>query len=700
MTDSERSTALRAGLDFILPVWGVEYTSCFTELCLPALLAPGNLPAVPLADRHVFQIYTTAKDRAAIEASASFRRLTRLMPVAFHQVRVHPENSANPHSIQSDCFRLAIRAADAADRAMVFLTPDMIAADGSMRSLAAIGDRPEVRAVLGIGVRLIKETVSQALLSRHRRPDEDSIVIAPRELVRLLVTELHPICKAHLFKGETEDVFLAQLYWRAGTDGLVARCFHLHPFLVYPRVKNAPFTTTVDGDYIEAACPNLAETYISADSDELCICELSAASRRLTMMKRSQPVTEFVQWMRERTTPRHRTLIKTVIRVHTGMDNRALWQQAERDAEAGVSKLIELLHATGAADAGASGGYVDAAKAAVPLLFVTALRNETEARRFAEVTLASIVAPANLASRINKAYCRYRIVATEAAAAILKTAPSFKELLEHVRVDLDIRAPAVLQADDFADLLRTEAVAAAKASRAAAMFIEPDTVFADDNFRFIQLVLTKTNIRALLAPRLRMRWASAAPVLRQRYTIDGILSIRPEVLVRLALEHLHPLARTQFVDGGEEAADPDTFCWKVGAEGALMHTFDLHPTLIYPRDGEPAANPVDHPILGPLGFADGEIGMIRDSSAFVQCQISDDDAVAPLLPSRDTAAIGAWAAANRTSYGHRMIGNSIRLYATLGRSELWTAAEAAAAPIVREIFAAASAAAVPYPRRA
>src|SRR5690606_38790960 len=127
MTEEGERTALRAGLDFIVPVWGAEYTRCFVDLCLPSFLAPGNIPAMPLAERHVFRIYTTTADRATIEASPAFRLLARHIRVEFHRVRVRdPLRNVNRFSVQSDCYRRAIREADAADRAMVFVTPDML----------------------------------------------------------------------------------------------------------------------------------------------------------------------------------------------------------------------------------------------------------------------------------------------------------------------------------------------------------------------------------------------------------------------------------------------------------------------------------------------------------------------------------------------------------------------------------------------
>ena len=432
-------------------------------------------------------------------------------------------------------------------------------------------------------------------------------------------------------------------------------------------------------------------------SDEFCVCEVSAASRKVVLWTRDHPLDAFVKWMVEKTTPRHRTLIKTVIRLHAGIRDQALWRQTEHEAQIGVEKLTDLVGATGAAGDLTGGGYVDAARQAVPLYFATALRDAGEARKFVEVALASLVAPANLPSRINKAHCRHIIVATEEAAAVLNSAPSYKELREHVRVEVEIRAPATMRAAGLQSSFRVEAAAAARSARAAVMFVDPDCVFADDNFQVIETTLLRTSARALLAPRLRMRWEAAAPVLRQKYTIDGILSIRREDLVRLALRHPHAIAGAQLADAAGPV-DPATICWKVGSEGALLHSLDLYPLVIYPRDGHVAPDRVALPLLGDLGFGDSEIGIMRDT-AYVQCQLSDDDVTVPLLPERDATAIGAWAAAHATATARRMFATSIRLYASGKRSSLWNAVEAEAAATVAAILTAADAAA-PEQRRA
>jgi hypothetical protein len=693
-------TALQAGIDFIVPVWGSEYTRCFTEICLPTFLAPGNIPALPYPDRHVFQIYTTPRDRAAIEASPAYHQLVRHMRVNFHRVRVaEPTRSLYPLSVQSDCYRRAIRAADAADRAMFFMTPDMIIADGSLRNLATIADRPNVRAVLSTGVRLVKETVATELLAQHRVRD-DAIAIGPRPLVRMMLRHIHPMARAHFYRPNegTEAIGLSNLYWRVDDEGIVARCFHLHPFLVYPRVKNAPFSSTVDGDYIESACPDVSETYICSDSDEFCVCELSPASRTAEPYPRNTPLSRFVRWMRDSTTPRHRVLITRNIRLHGDISDAELWRRTETEAGEVVSALLAHLRAAiGDASPDLGSGYVDAAKAKVPLHFTTVIRSEAEAHCFAQVTVPSLLSPANIAIQVNKRFCTYRIVATAAARAIVEASPALAELGEHLRIDIETRDGAAMRQDGFAETFRRERLAEALKARAAVVFLEPDMVLCDKGLAIINAVLD-LKMRAMLAPRLRLRRADAMPLLRDM-VIENVLSINPHDLVALALDHLHPLTALQFRDRVGPLMDPETLCWRVGDEGALVHAFDYAPIMIFPRDDGTAPDPVDHPLFGPLGFSANEISIIRDSKAFVQCQLSDESDEAALPPPGDAAAIAAWAKTHTGAFQRLMFRNEIRLLATDTPSRHWGEVAAAANAEVLRILAGIEQAS-PQPKRA
>jgi hypothetical protein len=546
-------TALGAGIDFIVPVWGASYTRLFVDVCLPTLLAPGNIPALPYPDRHVFAIYTTPDDRRTIEAAPAFRRLAGAIRVEFHPVRARVAQIINHYDVQSDCFRRAIRRADAADRALVFLTPDLIMADGSLRGLARIASTP-VRAVLGVGIRLDKAPVSRHVLANHCSAAGDVIAIAPRDLVRLALDALHPIAKAHMFHAESDQLQLSNLYWRVGGEGLLARCFHLHPFLVYPRVKNAPFTNTVDGDYLESACPDPADTYVLTDSDEFSAWELSDADRRVPALPRSAPLADLVKWVRDKTTPRHRALIGNAIRIHCGMTDQTVWQRTELEAADAVAKLLAF------AEQDAQPAAV--ARSASPLHFMTALRSLDEARAFVEIALPSALAPGNIPRLPNRPRSLYTIVAAPACAPLIEAAPAIAELREHVPTDVRVVPEAAAADPGFVAACRIETLRDAVAREAAAIFIDPDVVLSGTSLDSA-LRICDLGARAVVAPCLRLVADTAVPVLLRDFKVEGLLSIASEALIRLAMAHLHPASESQLWAEGRDPVDPGALLWRV-----------------------------------------------------------------------------------------------------------------------------------------
>jgi hypothetical protein len=166
-----------------------------------------------------------------------------------------------------------------------------------------------------------------------------------------------------------------------------------------------------------------------------------------------------------------------------------------------------------------------------------------------------------------------------------------------------------------------------------------------------------------------------------------LISIRQDDLVRLALDHLHPVVTSQFQDHRSNAIDPTAMCWKVGSEGILMHSFDFHPLVIHPRSGPPAADRVDHPLLGRLGFGLKEISIVRDSRAYAQCRLVEDDAPHPLQPGGDVS-IAKWAALHTGVFQRLLFRNQMRLIATEQPSALWDEVGTQASAAVLRILGA------------
>lgn len=658
-------TAIEAGLHIIVPVWGESYTRLFTELSLPTLLAAGNIPALPHPDRHVFAIYTTTDDRRRIEASPAFARLVSSIKVEFYPLRTRIERITDPYDFQSDCYRRAIWRADAADQAMVFLTPDLVMADGSMRGLARIAST-SVRAILGVGIRLDKESVRQHLLGTPRSPQGDTITISPRDLARLALDTLHPIAKAHMHHAESDFQVLSNRYWRVGSEGLLARCFHLHPFLVYPRVKNAPFAKSIDGDYIEAACPDFSETYIITDSDEFSAWELSEVGRRIPMMSRSAPTSAVIKWIREKTTPRHRVLIRSSVRIHASDADEVQWDPAESEANDIISKLLAFAELDKIQNPAA------VARTPPDLRIVTALRDMHDARMFLEIALPSALAAGNIPRLPLRSTSHYTIALPQACATLIASSAAIAELRNMVKVDLRAVSDAEAAAPGFAATMRAETVRDAAAIDAVALFIEPDIVMANVNLSSAMRIFG-SNIRAVVAPCIPIVAETGRLHLLRDYFVEGLLSIRSDELVYLAIQNLHPALASQAPGADTDPVDPGAMVWPVVNEGFIMHAFAFDPVLIYPRRVRESGGFSE--LLSGSGVDAKEVGVFNNSATFIQCRLSAREEPGTRIRRGELA---AWAAARTTPFQQAIFRCRTRVSLSPERSANWKAVEAMA----------------------
>lgn len=333
---------LKGGLHFITPVWGREYTRCFLNVCLPSLLAPGNIPSLKSDGQCIYSIYTTPDDLRVIQNSSAFELLRRCLPVFFHPIRQKVDQTTNQYFVQSDCYRRGIRTADKADAGIIFINADVVVADGGIRALTRILTSGK-RAILALGIRLNKNAVAARLLEHHSSSAGAVISIKPRELAALALPNIHQITKAHLFHGEGEDLHPAGLFWRVGDEGLLAHCFHLHPLVVCPTVKNAPFSVTIDEDYLMASCPDKNDHYIIQDSDEFLACELTDENRQIPAIPRTSNLREIAKWAYSNANTSHRELIRHAIKIHAGQSDLHAWSETEREAQKVVDEVLAYL---------------------------------------------------------------------------------------------------------------------------------------------------------------------------------------------------------------------------------------------------------------------------------------------------------------------------------------------------------------------
>jgi len=291
----------RAGppLHIAVPIWGADYVRTFLTYSLPTQLSPKNLPGLK-AGPHVYSLFTTREDYDRISESRVFHQLSGVMEVqvTFIEDELKRESSlaiGQKYEVKSNCYRQAFATAHDKGAAVVPSNADIVFADGFFGTLEALVESGK-RAVQVPGPRGLREPIGQVLVSQYQTP-AGVIVIDPFELTALWMKHIHPLLDMHFVDGLPEGGRFnpSHLYWRVQDEGIVARCFNLHPYIVYPRRGTVDFSTTVDDDLIERLGLSERERFFAQDSRQIFCCELSPPEQYVGDLARRGDLARYVE---------------------------------------------------------------------------------------------------------------------------------------------------------------------------------------------------------------------------------------------------------------------------------------------------------------------------------------------------------------------------------------------------------------------
>lgn len=263
-------------------VWGRPYLDVFLNLCIPNQLGPGNVPALPPGSR--YRILTRSSHVEEIDAHPMVRALRRVIPVDIIVIEALDRFADGPFGteLMIACHRQAIDDILAADAAIIMLSADFVLSDNTLAAVVR-RHREGYRAVVNTGLRLAAETFFPAL-EASRLP---LVALSSRELVRMGMAHLHPHTRSMFADSDRFSKSPVAVYWPVGSDGLLARCFHLHPLMVDPMRAVPLHTGTNDGPYLAEACPDFSRVHVVADSDELQMFEITSAQRQVVGVTKS-----------------------------------------------------------------------------------------------------------------------------------------------------------------------------------------------------------------------------------------------------------------------------------------------------------------------------------------------------------------------------------------------------------------------------
>lgn len=324
----------------ITVVWGREYVRFYAERVLASLLWPGNLPYTAHRMRLRYLLHVDEQGARYLEEHPNFQALRRIVEVEIDTIGDAIPTGQEKYTLAAQRHRQALERVAAEGGAMLLLSPDCVYSDGTLRhALGFLLDKGK-RAVMSASLRAAKESFEPGLAARL---DADAKPMTPRELLTLALGSLHPLSSTHLVDSPTFNTWPSHLYWRAGSEGILARCFHMHPLAVAPATHTLSCEQAMDNDYLAKACPDPDDIHIIDDSDDALGIEVSAKNQFDHIIRpNSFSSSQVAAWAREHANAQHHDF--ALAPVYFKAANPGVGFAAARDAaEAAMAEVFSRI---------------------------------------------------------------------------------------------------------------------------------------------------------------------------------------------------------------------------------------------------------------------------------------------------------------------------------------------------------------------
>lgn len=267
-----------------------------------------------------------------------------------------------------------------------------------------------------------------------------------------------------------------------------------------------------------------------------------------------------------------------------------------------------------------------------PFHFIMVVWGERFTRFFLDVTLPSQLAPDGLPAMRRLDGAMYRLFTTARDAQTIAASLTFARLSSLMAVEFVVVAPgaeSLMTGDPYAVMtaFHRRAVAEASACAACLVFLAPDAVFSSGAFAYLERRAELGDEMVMIAaPRAAIE--GAAPVILDRFRRpDGTISVPAPDLVRLMIDHPHPIARAARWGTPEFCgSEPSHLYVMAGKDAFVAHCWHLHPVLVRAR---PDTTDFSQSIDG-----DYVLCTVRDPGR-VHVVTSSDDVCAMELSRRD-----------------------------------------------------------------
>ena len=246
-------------LIMVTAVWGDWHLRMLCDVNLPTLLADGNLPALARNCRITYLLFTQRADLQRLNSSPQIQALRKVLDVRI-EILDQAELS-NPIAAHHKVWSIAERQARREHQFILLMPPDVAWANNAFKNVGARLSEGR-KAIFMTYVRVVTDSFVPELLKR-RNPSSAALSVAPQDMVRLSLQNLHPLMAAYLRSTDHFPYHPEMMLWTVPGEGILARVLAREMFLFDP-AHFALNHVSLPADRIDPT-----DAYFMADSDEL-----------------------------------------------------------------------------------------------------------------------------------------------------------------------------------------------------------------------------------------------------------------------------------------------------------------------------------------------------------------------------------------------------------------------------------------------
>ena len=325
-------------IQLLLPVWGQDYIKQFLDICLPTLLAPGNLPALAKLLPCEFVFLTSVGEADVLRRHPGIIYLESICKVEF-QIIDDLITGDNYSTTITLAYERAVRAAGPAmlDTCFFFLISDYIIADGSLANVFA-RVAAGASGVLAGNFQIVEETAASSFYDTFDRGGP-AMVLPPRALIGWALNYLHPVTVANTVNVNfCHALHSNRLFWRVDAGTLIGRFYLMHMIAIRPERRDFVIGSSCDYSFIPEMCPS-GNVEVMTDSDDYLVVEMQPRGHeRQYLSLGPQEAPRLARSLSEWTTARHRQNAKTELVYHAA-DIPASFAAVSKAAAAFVEEI-------------------------------------------------------------------------------------------------------------------------------------------------------------------------------------------------------------------------------------------------------------------------------------------------------------------------------------------------------------------------